>query len=141
MSVIYAHPLLEAISTGVHGLRVVCHWWLVRSYCDQQEVRCYASLNLSRLRYGCQHCTLAVAQHCPSLIVAKCTRTFNFKYLNMHLKFTVYGHKQARTLQTHFRNSVPLVWGSLSLTPIIYKIVIEGSYGTAQTCSLLSKPP
>ena len=43
------------------------------------------------------------------------------KYLNAHLKFTVYGHKQAskhiRTL-THFRNAVPPVWGSLRLAPI-----------------------
>ena len=39
------------------------------------------------------------------------------KYLNMHLKFTVYGHKQARMV-THFCNAVPLVWGSLRLGPI-----------------------
>ena len=36
----------------------------------------------------------------------------------MYLKFTVYGHKQACTLQTHFRNAVPLVWGLLRLAPI-----------------------
>ena len=41
------------------------------------------------------------------------------KYLNAHLKFMVYGRKQARTL-THFRNAVPLVWGSLRLAPIKY---------------------
>ena len=35
------------------------------------------------------------------------------KYLNAHLKFTVYGRRQARTL-THFRNAVPLVWGSVT---------------------------
>ena len=40
-----------------------------------------------------------------------------------HLKFTVYGRKQARTyicMLTHFRNAVPLVWGSLRLAPIIH---------------------
>ena len=90
MSVVYARPLPEVISTGVHGLRVVCHWWLVRSCCDQLEVRCCASLNLSRLRYGCQHCTLAVPQHCPSLIVAKCTRMFNFQEI-FKRAFKIYG--------------------------------------------------
>ena len=30
-------------------------------------------------------------------------------------KFTVYGHKQACTLQTHLHNAVTLVWGSLRL--------------------------
>ena len=35
----------------------------------------------------------------------------------MHLKFTVYGHKQAHMV-THFCNAVPLVWGSLRLGPI-----------------------
>ena len=37
-----------------------------------------------------------------------------------HLKFTVYGRKQASTyvyMLTHFRNAVPLVWGSLRLAP------------------------
>ena len=29
--------------------------------------------------------------------------------------FMVYGHKQGCTLQTHFRNAVPLVWGSFRL--------------------------
>ena len=40
------------------------------------------------------------------------------KYLNAHLKFTVYDRKQTSTLQTHFHNAVPLVWGSLRLAPI-----------------------
>ena len=34
-----------------------------------------------------------------------------------HLKFTVYGRKQAN-IHTHVRNAVPLVWGSLRLAPI-----------------------
>ena len=34
-----------------------------------------------------------------------------------HLKFTVYGRKHIRML-THFRNAVPLVWGSLRLAPM-----------------------
>ena len=86
---------------NLYGLRAACHWWLVRSF------------NLSRLRYSCQCCTLAVAQHCPSPTYTHAFR----KYLNAHLKFTVYGCKQTSTLQTHFRNAVPLVWGSLRLTP------------------------
>ena len=32
----------------------------------------------------------------------------------------VYGRKQTSTLQTHFPNAVPLVWGSLRLAPNIY---------------------
>ena len=49
------------------------------------------------------------------------------KYLNAHLKFTVYGRKQANKhvdIHTHFRNVVPLMWGLLRLTPImlLYKL-------------------
>ena len=84
---------------SLYGLRAACRWWLVRSCCDKQEVRCHTCLNLSRLHYSFQCCTLAVAQHCPSP-TTKCTRTFNF--VNVHLKFTVYGHKHTSTLQTHF---------------------------------------
>ena len=65
---------------------------------------------------------LAVAQHCPSAhhLGPSYPRTFNFrKYFNAHLKFTVYGRKHTSTLQTRFRNAVPLVWGSLRLAPII----------------------
>ena len=51
MSVIYARPLPEAISNPSGSIGAVP--WV---------------LNLSRLRYGCQRCTLAVAQHCPSPI-------------------------------------------------------------------------
>ena len=50
-------------------------------------------LNLSRLRYSCQCCTLAVAQYCPSHRARG--RWIFGKYLNAHLKFAVYGHKQA----------------------------------------------
>ena len=45
-------------------------------------------LNLSCLRYGCQHCTLAVAQHCHLV--------HEDVHLNEHLIFTIYGRKQAR---------------------------------------------
>ena len=41
MSVVYARPLLEAISTPVYNLygqRTACHWWSVHSSCDKQEV-------------------------------------------------------------------------------------------------------
>ena len=62
----------------------------------------------------------AVAQHCPSpsyLLSLRGRSTFG-KYFNAYLKFTVYGRKQERMLP-HFRNAVPLVWGSLRLAPII----------------------
>ena len=37
-----------------------------------------------------------------------------------HLKFMIYGRKQAYThTHTHMRNAVPPLWGSLRLTPII----------------------
>ena len=60
------YPYLKRSQTAVYilyGRRAACRWWSVRSCCDKQEVRCRASLYLSRLpRYGCQRCTLAVAQ-------------------------------------------------------------------------------
>ena len=93
----------------------------VHSYCDKQEVRCRACFKLSRLRYGCRRCTLAVAQHCPSPALG---RSIFVKYLNVHLKFTVYGRKQAR-IHTHFRNAVPLVWGLLRLAPITTSMQIQ----------------
>ena len=43
------------------------------------------------------------------------------KFKCAHLKFTVYGHKQASKLAsiyTHVCNAVTLLWGSLRLTPI-----------------------
>ena len=63
--------------TSLYGQWTACRWWSVCSCCDKQEVRCCGCLNLSRLCYGFQCCTLAVAQHCPSP-TTKCTRTFNF---------------------------------------------------------------
>ena len=73
-------------------LQVVCRWWSVRRYSDKGEVR-YRGY-LSRIRYGCQCCTLAVAQHWPLQPSARGRSIFG-KYLNAHLKFTVYGRKQA----------------------------------------------
>ena len=109
-----------------------CRWWSVCSCCDKQEVRCRLSLNLSRLRYGCQRCTLAVAKHCPALaIIAMQVHEdiqFSGKYLNVHLKFTVYGRKQAWSvgrIHTHLHNAVPLVWGSLRLAPLTYLVYSE----------------
>ena len=96
-----------------YGLQAACRWWSVRSCCNKQEVRCRASLNLSRLRNGCQCCTLAVAQHCHASAQG---RSIFGKYLNAHLKFTVYGRKHGR-IHTHLDNAVPLVWGSLRLAP------------------------
>ena len=84
-------------------------WWSVCSSCDKQEVRCHACLNLSCLRYGCQHCTLAVTQHCPSPIEATylCIYYSSIfrKYLNPHLirpqasKHVCYKHISA--MQSH----------------------------------------
>ena len=90
---------------NLYSLRAAWHWWSVRSCCDKQETRCHACLNLSRLRYIYQHCTVAVAQHCPSPIEAtyytKCTWTFNFReYLNVDLKFMVNGCKHVH-MYTH----------------------------------------
>ena len=73
------------------------------------EVRCRVSLNLSRLRYGCQRCTLAVAQHCHAIASARGHSIFG-KDLTAHLKFTVYGRKHSR-IYTHLCNTVPPVWG------------------------------
>ena len=125
MIAVYARPLPEAISSP----RVICTVCeqpavdavSVPSCCDKQEIRCRACLNLSHLRYCCRRHTLAVAQHCHSPIEAayKCIHEdVQFgRYLNAHLKFTVYGRKH-RYIHTHFRNAVPLVWGSLRLAPI-----------------------
>ena len=110
MSVIYAWPLPEAISTRriiLYGQWAACRWW---SACS-----CCVSLNLRRLHYGCQCCTLAVAPQLP----CKCTRTFNFlEYLNAHLEFMVYGRSTVGHIHTHLCNAVPLVWGSLRFAPI-----------------------
>ena len=120
-------PYLNPTCIILYDRRAACRWWSVRSRCDKQEVRCRACLNLSRLRYSCQRCTPAVAQHCHAMPFTcmsstKCTirgRSIFGKYLNAHLKFTVYGRKQARlVVYTHLRNAVPLVWGSLRLAPI-----------------------
>ena len=42
-------------------------------------------------------------------------------FKHAHLKFTVYGHKQA-SIHTHVRNAVTLVWGSLRLASIISEL-------------------
>ena len=85
MSAVYARPLPEVIWVNppciiLYGQRAACRWWLVRSCCDKQEVRCYMFLNLSHLWYGCQRCTLAVPQHCTAS--ARGCSIFG-KYLNM----------------------------------------------------------
>ena len=121
MSVVYAQPFntwsdLNLLCIILYGLQAACHWWSVRSCCDKQEVRCHASLNLNCLRYSCQRCTPAVAQHCHA---SGRGHSIFGKYLNVHLKFTVYGRKHGR-IHTHVRNAVPLVWGSLRLAPITY---------------------
>ena len=79
MSVVYARPLPEVISTwrvslvlsaSSLPLMVLDNSKTANSCCDKQEVRCHVCLNLSRLCYGSQRCTLAVAQHCPSPLEA-----------------------------------------------------------------------
>ena len=51
-------------------------------------------------------------------IYSKCMRTFNFREI-FKCAFKIYGiWPQASMLQTHVRNAVLLVWGSLRLTPI-----------------------
>ena len=106
----------------LYGRRAVCRWWSVHTCCDKQEVfsvRCRASLNLSRLCYGCQRCTLSVAQQCHS--ARKYMRTFNFREI-VKRPFKIYGiWPQAQSvscIHTHLCNAVPLVWGSLRLAPI-----------------------
>ena len=75
-----------------------------RSCFDKQEVRYHASLNSSHLHYGCQRSTLAVAQHCHAMLftywgylLSARGRSIFGKYLNTHLKFTVYGRKHGRS--------------------------------------------
>ena len=49
----------------LYGQQAACRWWSFRSCCDKEEVRCSACLNLSRLRYSCQRCTVAVGPALP----------------------------------------------------------------------------
>ena len=58
-------------------------------------------VKLDRLRYSCQRCILAVAQHCPSPWISMSSlsargRSIFEKYLNAYLKFTVYDRKHVR---------------------------------------------
>ena len=107
MSAVYAWPLPEAISTPrviLYGLWAACHWCrAVRSCCDKQEVRCRTCFNLSRLRYGCRRCTLAVAQHCPSptnlRLLTKCMRMFNFREI-LKCAFKIYASLLKRAVGT-----------------------------------------
>ena len=54
-----------------------------------------------------------------------CTRTFNFQEI-FKRTFKIYGiWPQARSvvyIHTHLRNAVPLVWGSLRLAPISFRL-------------------
>ena len=83
MSVVYARPSATDIRAGNPFYYLCLSWSNLNPPC----------IILYELRYGCQHCTLAVAQHChPS---ARECSIFG-KYLNAYLKFTVYGRKQAQ---------------------------------------------
>ena len=50
-------------------------------------------------------------------------------FKHAHLKFTVYGRKQASkqaSIHTHVHNAVTLMWGSLMLAPIKAKLLADG---------------
>ena len=103
----------------LYGRRAACHWWSIRSCCDKQEIRCSASLNLSLLCYGCQRCTLAVAPHCHAS--AQGHSIFG-KYLNAHLKFTVYGPKHGWSYTHTFAQCSPASVGLAQARPNNYVI-------------------
>ena len=98
----------------LYSWQTACCWWSVRSCCDNQEVRCCASLDLRRLCYDCQRCTLAVAQHCHA---SAQERLVFGKYLNAHFKFTVYGHNQARSYSHTSAQSNPASVGLTQARP------------------------
>ena len=69
-------------------------------------------------------CTDYISHPCGILPLAQarpkipCIYT-SIKFNRVHLKFTVYGREQARSVvYTHQRNAVLLVWGSFRLAPI-----------------------
>ena len=83
---------------------------------------------------GHQRCNLHDSGSSPSptrLLSACMSSVFVIlKFNHAHLKFTVYGHKQAN-IHTHVRNAVPLVWGSLRLAPIncyLYNTTVQERY-------------
>ena len=85
------NPYLKpAVGIIWYGRGEACRWWSVLSCCDKQEVRRCASLNSSRLRYGCQRCTLAVAQQCHAACKCMRSRTFNFWEI-FKRAFKIYG--------------------------------------------------
>ena len=98
MSVVYAQSLPELGSQlamynfvrqpAVDGQSVAA---------DKQEVRCRASLNLSPLHYGCQRCTLAVAQHCHAS-ARGCSIFFKraFKIYSIWPQALSYTHRSAQ---------------------------------------------
>ena len=94
MTVVYALPLPEAISTRHVYFCTVGKQPAI----DGQSVaavttrRCHASLNLSFLCYDSQRCTLAVAQHFM--------RTFNFRETFKHV-LKIYGIWPQARLYTH----------------------------------------
>ena len=110
---------LNPLCIILYGWWAACQWWSVRSCCDKQKVRCRASLNLSHLRYSCQRCTLAVAQHYHANAWGG---SIFRKYLNAHLNLRyMAASKHGRSvgcIRKRLRNAVLLVWGSLRLAPI-----------------------
>ena len=124
------YNFLWSVNNAVDG-------WSVAAVTNK-KLRWRASLNLSRLRYDCQRCTLAVAQHNLPL------RTFNFWKI-FKSAFKIYGiWPQAHSvghIHTHLCNAVPLMWGSLRLAPIIYTQVwkIRDWYSLVPRLSLLKQ--
>ena len=83
---------------------------------------------------GHQCCALATAFHLQATRLPSGCMSSVFVILKFHLK--IYGmlpqaSKQASrqaNIHTHVHNAVPLVWGSLRLTPIIQYIAIQVQY-------------
>ena len=83
-------------------------------------------LRLPTLHSGSSQALPSIGHHCHAS--ARGHSYLKGKYLNVHLKFTVYGRKQAWSvgrIHTHLHNAVLLVWGSLRLAPLTYLVYSE----------------
>ena len=118
-----AWPLPEANST------IVCNLYRLWAACPFLSVMvrsCHACLNLSHLRSGFllgRRCALAVG---PSSTARWYKTSLREIFKCAHLKFTVYGHKQA---YTHFRNAVtPQQWFINRVTIILKPCAVRGRW-------------
>ena len=111
MSAVYARPLPEAIST---------QWCIICTVCEQpavdgrsvllwqtrSKVSCVLKFQSFPLRLPILHSGSSPALPFTYLLSARGRSIFEkYQYI---LTFTVYGRKQTSTLQTYFRNEVPL---------------------------------